>query len=1347
MPEQVGVGEFSPPYYISQLGESLIISESFDFGDIHVIYAWALQVEGGFVSSCRMLFTISHPTVNHLKLLGFSNDNQPILEATIVQQCLSTLHFLKILKNGFEVLKLLENSLEVLKILENKMESMKILENKLESLKLQENQLVDGFVPLSIKNFTSKSVLPRLLKSPSKFINSGLSLNFGPSDFHKHDSNQKNESQIEKPKCSFAFGDYNEYQDEQNTVLDVVDENPKTNYHKWEKLMSFEPDIPETPLYKSKHIISKHYKKETYIKVGNIFDNKEALDLVIRLKVVEDGYQFLTDRHAFIALAVHNEFPLAFCAVCCRHLMMNLSLKNKKTKGLFWKICKAYTPEGFSSSMNNLQVIQPNAHHKLCEARRQRWSRAYFPLVRYNYLTSNSVESINVCTVLYRKPPVLKLAKTYRAMVQDWYFKRRKLVGMKVIKNDYDTNVMYDIANVARKLQLFVSHYQIDLSTVLIPNDGSLEESFAENGNSFKPRAQTTTNVDGSSTTLIPGPITTEEKVQKKNDVKPRSMLLMALPNKHLMTFNQYKDAKNLFAAIQTRFGGNEATKKTQKTLLKQMYDNFSAPSTESIDSIFNRLQNIVSQLAILAFVSSPSSTDEINTAYGVSTANTLFSPASTQVSTASTQESTANLSDAIVYAFLASKPNGSQLVHKDLEQIHEDDIKEIHLKWNQDTRNRNQDSSRRTVNVEETTSKAMLAIDGASFDWSYMADDEVPTNMALMAFSDSEFNKSEFNLATYKRGLASVEEQLVFYKKNEVIFCEQLVVLKRDISYKDSEISVLKSELEKLKQEKESNQLKIENFDNASKSLDKLIWSQIPDKSRKGVGFISYNVVPPPHTGLFSPLKIDLSYSSLEEFKQPEFESNGPKFCEIESKNASEDIPNELKEYHNAPLVKDRVSDNKDCLVESPVVVEKKTVVPTIAKVEVVRPKQQEKPVRKIVRYDEMYKSQGPKGNQRNWNNLKSQLLGINTAKGKVNNARPKAVNTARPSPTVVNTIRENQGHPQKVQEDQGYVDSGCSWHMIGNMFYLSDFKEFNGGYVTFGGGANGGKIIVPRKNNMYSVDMKNIVPKESLTYLVAKATLDESMLWHRRLGHKRNRTLIEAARTMLADSKLPTTFWAEAVNTACYVQNRMLVVKPHKKSPYELFRGRAPTLSFMSPFGCHVTILNTLDYLGKFDGNFDEGLFVGYSLNSKAFKVYNIRTRKVEEKLHIRFLEDKPIIADDGLEWLFDIDMLTKSMNYVPVVADGSPLFDSFPKISDDAGSPPSGDTGKKHDEMPGLETIEIYDDSEEEADFNNLESSIHVSHTPTTRIHKNHPLKQVIRSLYTPVQKRSKLKPTNE
>ncbi|GJU93871.1 retrovirus-related pol polyprotein from transposon TNT 1-94 [Tanacetum coccineum] len=138
-----------------------------------------------------------------------------------------------------------------------------------------------------------------------------------------------------------------------------------------------------------------------------------------------------------------------------------------------------------------------------------------------------------------------------------------------------------------------------------------------------------------------------------------------------------------------------------------------------------------------------------------------------------------------------------------------------------------------------------------------------------------------------------------------------------------------------------------------------------------------------------------------------------------------------------------------------------------------------------------------------------------------------------------------------------------------------------------------------------------------------------------------------------MLADSLLPTTFWAEAVNTACYVQNRVLVTKPHNKTPYELLLGRPPSISFMRPFGCPVTILNTLDPLGKFDGKADEGFLVGYSINSKAFRVFNTRTRKVEENLHINFLENKPNVAGSGPEWLFDIDSLTKSMNYEPVTA----------------------------------------------------------------------------------------------
>nr|GEV14885.1 hypothetical protein [Tanacetum cinerariifolium] len=188
-----------------------------------------------------------------------------------------------------------------------------------------------------------------------------------------------------------------------------------------------------------------------------------------------------------------------------------------------------------------------------------------------------------------------------------------------------------------------------------------------------------------------------------------------------------------------------------------------------------------------------------------------------------------------------------------------------------------------------------------------------------------------------------------------------------------------------------------------------------------------------------------------------------------------------------------------------------------------------------------------------------------------------PKACNFP-PKVTGVKAPMVNaaKGNPQHALKDKGVIDNGCSRYMTGNMSYLSDFEELNGGYVTFNGN-----------------------PK----------------------SERKNKTFIEAARTMLADSLLPIPFWGEAVNTACYVHNKVLVTKPHNKTPYELLHGRTPSISFMRPFGCPITILNTLDSLGKFDGKVDEGFLVGYSVNSS------------------------------GPAWLFDIDTLTRTMNYQPI------------------------------------------------------------------------------------------------
>ncbi|GKC64590.1 putative ribonuclease H-like domain-containing protein, partial [Tanacetum coccineum] len=268
--------------------------------------------------------------------------------------------------------------------------------------------------------------------------------------------------------------------------------------------------------------------------------------------------------------------------------------------------------------------------------------------------------------------------------------------------------------------------------------------------------------------------------------------------------------------------------------------------------------------------------------------------------------------------------------------------------------------------------------------------------------------------------------------------------------------------------------------------------------------------------------------------------------------------------------------------------------------------------------------------------------------------------------------------------------------------------------------------------------------------------------------VAERRNRTLIKATRTMLVDSK---------------------------------------------PFGCHVTILNTKDHLGKFDGKADEGFFVGYSLNSKAFRVFNSRIRIVEENLHIRFSENTPNAVESGPDWLFDIDALTRTMNYEPIVAD-----DVFRPSSNDGQKGDEGPRQESENEdqekddyinstnnvnaasdgnntnnvnaasdgnntnnvntarnvntvsstvnvvasnkvnavggiigsefqfdpnMPDFEDIDtfkfLYGDNDEMADMNNLDTTIQVSPTPTTRIHKDHHIDQLIRDLHSATQTR--------
>ncbi|GJW23349.1 hypothetical protein Tco_0033971 [Tanacetum coccineum] len=255
---------------------------------------------------------------------------------------------------------------------------------------------------------------------------------------------------------------------------------------------------------------------------------------------------------------------------------------------------------------------------------------------------------------------------------------------------------------------------------------------------------------------------------------------------------------------------------------------------------------------------------------------------------------------DIAVYAFMVKNPNGSNVLHHDLEQIHEDDLKAMDLKWQLSL------LSLRAKKYYQRTGKNIFinANDIARPPRS------VQTNMALMAFSDLEvytdktcfktylknyetlkkqcddlivkLNQTEFTAATYKIGLATVEEQLITYRKNEVLFSEEVAVLKREVACKDYEINMPKSEFEKVKQEKDGIEFKIKKFDKASKDLDQLLGSQITDKSKKGLG---YNAVPPPHPLIYNrPKKLDLSYSGLDEFKEPKFNGYGPEKSEQES-------------------------------------------------------------------------------------------------------------------------------------------------------------------------------------------------------------------------------------------------------------------------------------------------------------------------------------------------------------------------------------------------------------------------------------------------------------------------------
>ncbi|GKA26804.1 ribonuclease H-like domain-containing protein [Tanacetum coccineum] len=517
---------------------------------------------------------------------------------------------------------------------------------------------------------------------------------------------------------------------------------------------------------------------------------------------------------------------------------------------------------------------------------------------------------------------------------------------------------------------------------------------------------------------IIP-PTTAEEKAQKRLEVKAKSTLMMRIPNEHQLKFNSIKDAKLLLEAIEKRFGGNAATKKTLRNLLKQhqleilgetlsqedvnqkllrslspkwnthavMWRNKPELETMSMDDLYNNTKvyelevkgtsssNTSKQnMAFLSTNNSGSTNKAVNTAHGVSAV-------STQVS-ASNSTNVDNLSDVVICAFFSSQPNNPQLANEDLQQLYPDDLEEIDLRWqmamltmrakrflkntkkrltvnsnenisfdkskvecynchkkghfarecrasrNQD--NKNRESSRRSVPVEKTTYNALISCDGVGgYDWSNQA--EEVSNYALMSYSSSSFDsdvsndstcskscletvevlksqyeqllkrfkKSELMVVAYKIGLQSIEERLEFYKKNESVYVENINGLKWDIQLGDITIGELRKKLEIVQKDKDGIQFNVDKFENASKSLNKIIESQIVDNCKKGLG---YNVVPPPLTGNFMPLKPDLSFTGLKEFTSEHVVLK--RVVENSEAKASKAKPKAVRKNNGAPII-----------------------------------------------------------------------------------------------------------------------------------------------------------------------------------------------------------------------------------------------------------------------------------------------------------------------------------------------------------------------------------------------------------------------------------------------------------
>ncbi|GKD54869.1 putative ribonuclease H-like domain-containing protein [Tanacetum coccineum] len=776
----------------------------------------------------------------------------------------------------------------------------------------------------------------------------------------------------------------------------------------------------------------------------------------------------------------------------------------------------------------------------------------------------------------------------------------------------------------------------------------------------------------------IIAPTIAEEKAQRRLELKARSTLLMGIPNEHQLKFNSIKDAKSLLQAIEKRFGGNAATKKTQRNLLKYesevlkksainthtiVWRNKPEIDTLSLDDLFNNLKIYEPEVKgasssstnkqNVAFVSSNSNNitnEAVNTAHGATTASTqataINSTTTDKLSDASNdlEEMDLRCQTAMLtmraWRFLKKtrrmfSVNGNETIGFDKSKVECYNCHKIghfarKCRAPRNQENKNRENTRRVVPVETTTSNALISCDGADLEnkgvidsgcsrhmtgnMSYLTDFE-EINGGYVAFRGSPKGRKVTGKGTIKTSNLDFEDvYFVREIKFNLFSVSQMCDKKNSVLFNDTKCIVLSPNL-KLTDENHIL-LKFPRNDNMC-SVD------------------LKNIIPKGGlTCLFAKATSDESKLWHKRLGHINFKTMN----KLVKRNLVSGLPSKL------------FKNNQTCVA--------------CQKGKQHRASCKTKTFSSIIQPLHM---------------LHMDFFG----------------------PVFVKSLMKKM-YCLVVTDDYSIY----SW-----VFFLATKDETSGILKSFITGIENQidqKVKVIRCD--HGTDFKN---KEMNQFCKRKCIKREFSVaitpQQNGVAERKNKTLIEAARTMLADSKLPTTFWAEVVNTACYVQNKVLVTKPHNKTPYELFLGRKPALGFMKPFGCHVIILNTIDHLGKFDGKANEGFFVGYSINSKAFRVFNSRTKIVEENLHVQFSENTPNIAGSGPNWLFDIDALTKSMKYKPVVAGNQSNGNACTKACDDA-----GDDGNKVDENPREDSEGIDHEKEE-----NINSTNNVNAASTNEV----------------------------